>query len=171
MLKIITKTIANRIKEILPDIISPQQSAFLPGRLISDNTLIAFETFHYLKHNTNKRKGYVGIKLDMAKAYDRFEWDFIHVTLTTMRFPNNLVQTIMKCVSSVSFSILVNGQPSQSFKPNRGIRQGDPLSPYLFILCADVFSNMISEKQNQSLINGLAITHNAPKISHLFFCR
>jgi hypothetical protein len=73
MLKIITKTIANRIKEILPDIISPQQSAFLPGRLISDNTLIAFETFHHLKHNTNKRKGYVGIKLDMAKAYDRLE--------------------------------------------------------------------------------------------------
>jgi hypothetical protein len=169
MLKIITKTIANRIKEILPDIISPQQSAFLPGRLIFDNTLITFETFHYLKHNTNKRKCYVGIKLDMAEAYDRLEWDFIHATLTTMGFPNNLVQTIMKCVSSVSFSILVNGQPSQSFKPNRGIRQGDPLSPYLFILCADVFSNMISEKQNQSLINGLATAQNAPKISHLFF--
>jgi hypothetical protein len=141
----------------------------LSGRLISDNTLIAFETFHHLKHNTNKKKGYVGIKLDMAKAYDRLEWDFIHTTLTTMGFPNNLVQTIMKCVSSVTFSILVNGQPSQSFKPNRGIRQGDPLSPYLFILCADVFSNMISDKQNQSLINGLAIAQNAPKISHLFF--
>jgi hypothetical protein len=68
MLKIITKTIANRIKNILPEIISPQQSAFLPGRLISDNTLLAFETFHHLKHNNNKKKGYVGIKLDMAKA-------------------------------------------------------------------------------------------------------
>jgi hypothetical protein len=169
MLKIITKTIANRIKVILPEIISPQQSAFLPGRLISDNTLIAFETFHHLKHNTNKRKGYVGIKLDMAKAYDRLEWDFIEVTLNTMGFPSNLVQTIMRCVSSVSFSILVNGQPSQKFKPNRGIRQGDPLSPYLFILCADVFSNMISNKQNQSLINGLAIAQSTPKISHLFF--
>jgi hypothetical protein len=128
ILKIITKAITNRIKSILPDIISPQQSAFLPGRLITDNTLLAFESFYYLKHNKNKKKGYVGIKLDMAKAYDRLEWSFIKNTLTTMGFPNNLVNTIMNCVSSVSFSILVNGQPSHYFKPNRGIRQGDPLS-------------------------------------------
>jgi hypothetical protein len=69
----------------------------------------------------------------------------------------------MKCVTSVSFSILVNGQPSPKFNPNRGIRQGDPLSPYLFILCADVFSRMITAKQDQSLINGIAIAQNAPR--------
>jgi hypothetical protein len=111
----------------------------------------------------------VGIKLDMAKAYDRLEWVFINNTLKTMGFPSNLVQTIMRCVTSVSFSILINGQPFHSFKPNRGIRQGDPLSPYLIIHCADVFSSMISTKQDQSLINGLSIAQNAPKISHLFF--
>jgi hypothetical protein len=111
----------------------------------------------------------VGIKLDMAKAYDRLEWVFINNTLKTMGFPSNLVQTIMRCVTYVSFSILINGQPSHSYKPNRGIRQGDPLSPYLIILCADVFSSMISTKQDQSLINGLSIAQNAPKISHLFF--
>jgi hypothetical protein len=171
MLKIITKTIANRIKVILPDIISPQQSAFLPGRLISDNTIIAFETFHHLKHNNNKKKGYVGVKLDMAKAYDRLEWNFIDTALTTMGFPSNLVQTIMRCVTSVSFSILVNGHPPHQFTPKRGIRQGDPLSPYLFILCADVFSTMITNVQAQNLLNGIKIAQNAPKISHLFFCR
>jgi hypothetical protein len=169
ILKIITKTIANRIKTILPEVISPQQSAFLPGRLITDNTLLAFETFHYLKHNRNKKKGYVGIKLDMAKAYDRLEWSFIENTLSTMGFPMKLVHTIMRCVSTVSFSTLVNGQPSYSFKPHRGIRQGDPLSPYLFILCADVFSGMITKSQNQSLIHGIAIAHDAPKVCHLFF--
>jgi hypothetical protein len=171
MLKIITKTIANRIKSILPEVISPQQSAFLPGRLITDNTLLAFETFHHLKHNKNKKKGFVGIKLDMAKAYDRLEWDFIENTLTTMGFPVNLVQTIMRCVSTVSFSVLVNGKPSQNFKPHRGIRQGDPLSPYIFILYADVFSSMITKSQDLSYINGISIAQNAPKISHLFFCR
>jgi hypothetical protein len=171
ILKIITKTIANRIKSILPEVISPQQSAFLPGRLITDNTLLAFESFHHLKHNRNKKKGYVGIKLDMAKAYDRLEWSFIENTLSTMGFPSNLVHTIMRCVSTVSFSILVNGQPSPSFKPHRGIRQGDHLSPYLFILCADVFSGMLTRSQNQSLTHGIAIAHDAPKISHLFFCR
>jgi hypothetical protein len=117
MLKIITKTIANRIKAILNNIISPQQSAFLPGRLITDNTLIAYETFHYLKHSKAKKHGYVGIKLDMAKAYDRIEWSFLENTLLTMGFPNRLVNTIMACVSTVSFSILINGNPSPSFRP------------------------------------------------------
>jgi hypothetical protein len=72
ILKIITKTIANRIKTILPNIISHNQSAFVQNRLITDNTLVAFEIFHYLK-TTNRKKGYVGIKTDMAKAYDRVD--------------------------------------------------------------------------------------------------
>jgi hypothetical protein len=169
ILKIITKSIANRIKLVLPNIISPQQSAFLPGRLITDNTLLAFETFHHLKHNKNKIKGYVGIKLDMAKAYDRLEWSFINNTLSTMGFPSSLVHTIMRCISTVSYSILVNRQPSPYFKPHRGIRQGDPLSPYLFILCADVFSGLLTKAQNNSTINGISIAQNAPKVSHLFF--
>jgi hypothetical protein len=153
----------------LPEVISPQQSAFLPGRLITDNTLLAFETFHHLKHNRNKKKGFVSIKLDMDKAYDRLEWTFIENTLTTMGFPSNPVHTIMKCVNTVSFSILVNGQPSHRFKPHRGIRQGDPLSPYLFIMCVDVFSGMLTKSENQSLIICIATAQDAHKISHLFF--
>jgi hypothetical protein len=68
--KIITKTIANIIKLILPNVISPNQSAFVPGRLITDNTLVAYEVFHFFNQSTGK-KGYMGIKTDMAKAYDR----------------------------------------------------------------------------------------------------
>jgi hypothetical protein len=169
MLKIITKTIANRIKHILNDIISPQQSDFLPGRLITDNTLLAYEAIHYLKQAKNCKHGYVGIKLDMAKAYDRIEWSFLEQTLRTMGFPPNLTNTIMRCVSSVSFSILVNGQPSPSFNPHRGIRQGDPLSPYLFIICADVLYSLITQLQLNNKIKGIAIATNAPQISHLFF--
>jgi hypothetical protein len=137
--------------------------------LITDNSLLAYEIIHHIKHNKNKINGLVGIKLDMAKAYDRLEWSFIEQTLLIMGFPPRLVQTIMTCVSTVSFSILVNGQPSQSFNPHREIRQGDPLSPYLFIICADVFSSMITSKQSQSLFHGIAIAQNAPKVTHLFF--
>jgi hypothetical protein len=167
-LKIITKTIANRLKSILHKIISPNQSAFIPGRLITDNTLIANEIFHYLSQ-TNRQNGFVGIKTDMAKAYDRLEWDFIHETLKAMNFPQHLTNTIMQCVKTVTFSILINGKPTNKFSPERGLRQGDPLSPYLFIICADVLSASIAKAQENKLIHGVKIAPRAPEITHLFF--
>lgn len=88
ILKIITKVLANRIKPILPEIITDNQSAFLSGRLISDNILLAFEAFHYIKKvKKGKKKWDMGIKLDMAKAYDRIEWDFQEATMVNFGFP------------------------------------------------------------------------------------
>lgn len=98
ILKIVTKTLANRIKKILPNIINEFQSAFLYGRLITDNSLIAFEMFHYIRKPRKKNNGHVGIKLDIAKAYDSLEWDFIELTLRAMGFPNNIIHTIMDCI-------------------------------------------------------------------------
>jgi hypothetical protein len=111
----------------------------------------------------------VGIKTDMAKAYDRVEWEFLHATLTSMGFPNNITIIIMKCVTTVSFSILLNGVPTNRFYPNRGLRQGDPLSPYLFIICADVLSNLLIKAQNENKIKGVKIAQGAPEITHLLF--
>jgi hypothetical protein len=167
-LKIITKAIANRLKPILPEIISTNQSAFVPGRLITDNVIIANEIFHYLSQ-TNSATGFVGIKTDMAKAYDRIEWNFLQATLSSMNFPIRMVNTIMKCVTTVNFSILINGKPSPHFYPQRGLRQGDPLSPYLFILCADVLSALITNAHLKKTIHGVKIAPKAPEITHLFF--
>jgi hypothetical protein len=105
----------------------------------------------------------------MAKAYDRVEWDFLQATLTSMGFPQNIITIIMKCVSTVSFSILLNGSPTNKFFPKRGLRQGDPLSPYLFIICADVLSNLLIKAQNDKKIKGVKIAQGAPEITHLLF--
>lgn len=167
-LKIITKTIANRLKPILGEVISGNQSAFLPGRLISDNTLMSYEIFHYLS-NTSSKKGYMGMKTVMAKAYDKVEWTFLEATMLKMGFPHQFVSTIMRCVTTVTFSILIDGSNSKEFQPQRGLRQGDPLSPYLFIICVDVFSELINKANNNKLIHGVKIVNGAPEITHLFF--
>jgi hypothetical protein len=157
ILKTITKTPANTIKKILPNIIHDYQSAFLPGRLITDNSLIVFETFHYIKKPRKKDNGFVGIKLDIAKAYDSLEWDFIESTFIAMGFPNKIISTIMQCIKTVTFSILINGEPSDSFCPNRGLRQRDPLSPYIYIMCAEILSGMIDKAQQMALLRAFLL--------------
>lgn len=111
----------------------------------------------------------MAIKTDMEKAYDRIEWKFIQATMLSMGFPNQLVSLIMKCITTVSYIILLNGRPSTKLKPQRGIRQGDPRSPYMFIICVNVFSALISKAQKDKRITGVKIAPGAPNISHLFF--
>ena len=101
--------LANRLKVILPYIIFENQSAFLSGRLITDNVLIAFELMHYLEHKKEGINGFAAIKLDMSKSYDRLEGGFIKLVMIKMGFHEKWVELIMHCITSVSYSILVNG--------------------------------------------------------------
>lgn len=115
--KIVSKMLANRLKPFLSDIISLNQSAFVPGRLITDNTLIAYESFHYMHGQSLGSKGSMAIKLDMSKAYDRVEWSFLEKVMLKMGFHENWIRMIMSCVTTVSHSVIVNGEPSDVFKP------------------------------------------------------
>ncbi|CAK8534612.1 unnamed protein product [Lathyrus sativus] len=109
------------------------------------------------------------LKLDMAKAYDRLEWPFIREVLSSMGFPPQFMNLVMRCVTTVSYRILVNGQPSSSFQPERGIRQGDPLSPYLCILCANILSGLLKVEVPNKGIHGVQVARSAPVILHLSF--
>ena len=106
-------------------------------KVISDNILVAFETLHHMKIQKAKSLGFMALKLDMNKAYDLVEWSFLKKIVEKMGFGASWVKLVMECISTVSFSILVNREPKGEIKPSRGIRQGDPLSPYLFLLCSE----------------------------------
>ncbi|KAH9799959.1 reverse transcriptase domain-containing protein [Citrus sinensis] len=166
--RLVAKTIANRLKHLLNTIISPTQSAFIPNRLITDNVIIGYECLHKIRHSKGKRNGLVALKLDISKAYDRVEWSFVKATMLRLGFSSGWVDLVMRCITTASFSVLINGVAKGLIRPQRGLRQGCPLSPYLFILCAEVFSSLLMQAENQNLIHGVRFG-NTITVSHLLF--
>jgi hypothetical protein len=154
---------------VLPYVISPNQSAFILGRLITDNVMAAYETLHTMHTSMWSKVGFMGIKLDMSKAYNRVEWSFLEEVMKKMGFPKKWIDWVMECVRSVTYSIIVNGQPVGHIKPMKGLRQGDPISPYLFLICAEDLSAMLIQAELRGVISGVPISKRGPKISHLFF--
>ena len=131
--KVVTKIIVARLLPYLDKLISPMQTTFVTRCKGIDNIIIAQEIIHSLQKKKG-RTGYMTLKIDLEKAYDKLEWNFIKDMLIQVNLPMDIIDVIMSCVSTVSTSILFNGEALNPIFPSRGIRQGDPISPYLFIL-------------------------------------
>ena len=167
--KFITKVLVNRLKKMLPFVVSNTQSAFLSGRLINDNILVAFETLHYLKQKTQGKLGFMALKLNMSKTYDKVEWSFWEKAMLHLGFSERFVKIIMSCVTSISYSVLLNEELTSNIKPSRGLHQRDPFSPYLFLICAMGLQGLLHKAESKDLLRGVSICRNGPRISHLFF--
>lgn len=167
--KIISKILSLRLKPVLRNIISENQSAFIPGRAISDNVLITHEMLHYLKTSGATVHTSMAVKTDISKAYDRLEWTFIEAVLERLGFHHTWTHRVMKCITTVSYSFLINNVVAGSVSPQRGIRQGDLLSPYIFILCGEVLSGLCKRAQINGNMAGVRVSRNSPRINHLLF--
>ncbi|KAL8134372.1 hypothetical protein AgCh_009411 [Apium graveolens] len=167
--KIVAKVLENRQKDILSDVIADNQSAFVLGRNISDNVLVAFELLHFMKRKNRGSEGEVALKLDISKAYDRVDWRYLQKRMKVMGFSDKCIKWIMLCVIYVSYMINFNGKLVGPIVPSRGLRQGDPLSPYLFLFCVEGLSQSINKAAEDGDISGCQIVTNAPSVTHLLF--
>lgn len=165
--KIISKVLANRLKKFVAVVIDEAQSAFVPRRLITDNVLVAFETMHSIDQRKKGKEALMAIKLDMSQAYSRVEWVYLKARMKKMGFHDNWISLMMMCVTTVLDSVLINEEPKGRITPSRGLRQGDPISPFLFLLCVKGLTAMLKKEEAVGHIKGIAVCRGAPRISHL----
>lgn len=138
----------------------------MEGRHIVDNIIQAQEVVHSL---TNNRKVGMIIQLDIAKAYDKLNWTYIRKFLIAFGFDHSWVRWVMAMVTSANISILLNGSPSEIFNPSRGLRQGDPLSPFLFILMMEGLGRSIKNAKERGQIKGLQLSQDGEALTHQQF--
>ncbi|KAM1864379.1 hypothetical protein ACFX14_004594 [Malus domestica] len=156
--KILAKVLTNRLKVVMPKVIGDNQPAFVAGKQIQDNILVVHEVLHSLLHQRREDQAGMAIKLDMAKAYDRVEWNFLITIMSKLGFAPLFCKWIKACISIVSFSIVINGTPTGFIVPQRGLRQGDPLSPFLFLLCTEGLSVLLRKGLEQGALHDFKFT-------------
>ncbi|XP_019172460.1 PREDICTED: uncharacterized protein LOC109167844 [Ipomoea nil] len=149
-------------------IVGPFQSSFVPGRQISDNVLIFQEVMHSMRDKRGT-KGFMEIKLDLEKAYDLLSWNFIQDTLEHVGFTANLKNLMMSCIRTSRFSLIWNGERLEYFCGEWGIRQGDAMSPAIFVLCMERLSQLIDSKAKDRTWKGIQLVPNGPILTHLCF--
>lgn len=168
LVKVVTKVLANRLQPLMPKLIRPFQASFIPGRSTADNIIAVQEAVHTLSKRKGSKGGFI-LKVDLEKAYDRIEWEFLDKVLPFTGFTPAYCALIRHCISSTSLALCWNGELLPSFTPTRGLRQSDPLSPYLFVLCMEVLGQSIQQAVDQNVWQPVRLARQGPTLSHIFF--
>ncbi|XP_059295395.1 uncharacterized protein LOC132048717 [Lycium ferocissimum] len=173
--KIIAKVIASRLQKVISSIISKAQVGFIPGRKISDNIFLAQELVKsYTRKNTSPR---CMLKIDLQKAYDSVEWVFLEQMMDELGFPRKFIGWVRECATTVNYTILINGEPTEPFNAAKGLRQGDPMSPFMFAISMEYLSRRLNALKEEKVFkyhprcSGLGVTHLSFADDLLLFSR
>ncbi|KAL6203603.1 hypothetical protein ACLB2K_027303 [Fragaria x ananassa] len=166
--KVVSKIIVQRLRPMMSMLVSPSQVSFIPSRNIIDNIIVAQEMLHKFR-NSKGNLEFMAWKIDLAKAYDKLQWQFIESVLWEVGIRGKLLQLMIQCFTSVNSRVIFNGEATEDFCPESGLRQGDPLSPYLFVLCMEKLSHLLNFQVKQGRWKPMKICRNGPVVSHLFF--
>ncbi|WOL07964.1 hypothetical protein Cni_G16714 [Canna indica] len=164
--KILAKVILNRIRPVLEKVISSAQSAFMPNRLIQDNIFVVAEVVNSI-HGSKAMKPYILVKIDLQKAYGRVSWMALYAVMKKLKFPQKMIMWIKGCIENAKLRCKTNGVMSQEFVGYKGIRQGDPMSPFLFIILEELLHAIIRYYVENKWIDPFKL-HNF-EMSHLCF--
>ncbi|KAJ0567310.1 putative RNA-directed DNA polymerase [Helianthus annuus] len=164
--KLVSKVLANRLKKVTGSVISANQTAFLKDRLILDGPLILNEVLAWAKKA--RYKAFL-LKIDFAKAYDNVNWEFVDSVMRQLGFPSRWCSWVGGILSSARSSVLVNGSPTFEFACQKGMRQGDPLSPFLFLFVMEAFSSMLRRASRVGAIRGIILPNDGPTLNHLLY--
>ncbi|VFQ87108.1 unnamed protein product [Cuscuta campestris] len=166
LFKIKTKILSNRLRDLLPKLISREQTGFQAGKGVDENILFAQEMIHCLDNSRGSAN--VAIKVYLSKAFDRLSWKYLEQILLSFGFSHTSCHLLLATLKATHFSILINGVSQGFFKMERGIKQGDPLSPLLFILGSEGLSRMIKAKVAEGVLKAFN-TGRTPPPSHLAY--
>ena len=164
--KLLAKVLANRLKKVIGRVVSPDQNAFVKGRQILDASLIANEVID--DWQKNGEKGLI-CKLDIEKAYDSINWQFLMKVMQKMGFGPKWLSWMWWCISTAKYSVMVNGVPTGFFSSSKGLRQGDPLSPYLFVMGMEVLSILIRRAVEGGFISGCNFQRGRGRAVHITY--
>ena len=164
--KIVAKILATRMAAVIGSVVGAEKSAFIKDRQILDGPLMVNELVQWFK---KRKKKLMILKIDFEKVYDSLSWEFLDQIMGVMGFPSSWRRWINTCLCSSWSSVLVNGSPTKEFRLFRGLRQGDPLSPFLFILAMEGLHVAMEDAVDAGLYSPVRLDMDGFQISHLFY--
>lgn len=150
-----------RLQPVLSEIISDDQSAFLPGRFILDNIMMTHETLDWARHS---HQPLIFFKLDFSRAYDKVDWGFLFAAMSKLGFPIPFLNMVRLLFRDASNHVNVNGRLSPAFEIKRGVRQGCFLAPYLFLIASEALNALVKQQVALRLIRGISLPFDRSQV-------